>query len=208
MRSCISYAYRVRPYQVFGPSWIDDQYYSILAKIPSSGDPNQKPEMLQTLLAERFQLRVHRGQKEFPGFALVLGPNGPKFPASANEDNEPMRKAVGTGPSQPQIGTEGTPGGVWRLRGLNATVGYMATALSTQLFCPVVDQTGLKEPYNFILEGTGEDRQDQSGTGTAGTESGISIFTSIRELGLKLKPMKAPLDVIVVDRVERVPTAN
>lgn len=210
LRYCISYAYRVRPYQVVGPAWIDTSYYEIIAKIGPSQDRKNMPEMLQTLLAERFKLHIHRDSKEFSGYALMVDKRGPKFPASTGEDEKRARDTVGNIPPQPLLISEFAPGGVWRLRGIGATMDRLASDLSFRFEAPVVDQTGINGGHNFVVEGSREDLPSQmaSGIPSNGTPTGISIFTSLRDIGLQLKAQKVPLEVIVVDHAEKVPTGN
>ena len=210
LRFCISFAYRVRPYQVVGPAWIDGSYYEIIAKIGPSQDPKKMPEMLQTLLAERFKLQIHGGSKDFSGYALVVDKGDPKFPESTGEDEKRALDAVGNIPPQPLLITEFAPGGVWRLRGIAATMDRLATDLSFRFEAPVVDQTGIKGGHNFAVEGNREDLPSQmaSGIPSSGTYTGVSIFTSLRDIGLQLKALKVPLEIIVVDHAERVPTPN
>ena len=78
-------AYRLRPYQVTGPDWMKTTMFDIQAKIPEGASVDMIPEMLQTLLVERFGLKVRRDSKEQPVYALVVGPGGPKMKESAPE---------------------------------------------------------------------------------------------------------------------------
>src|SRR5260370_14808764 len=72
-------AYRVKPYQIAGPDWMKGDRFDILGKLPEGASPDQVPEMLQELLAQRFKLAVHRETKEHAVYALVVGKNGPKL---------------------------------------------------------------------------------------------------------------------------------
>src|SRR5208283_5325729 len=89
LRNCIVYAYRVKDFQVSAPAWLDDLHYDIVAKGPAGTRPDHLQEMLQTLLAERFKLQIHRETKEVAGLALVVGKDGPKFEKAAQESEDP-----------------------------------------------------------------------------------------------------------------------
>src|SRR5687768_12596258 len=78
-------AYRVKPYQIIGPDWINSDRFNIQAKIPEGVSKDLVPEMLQALLAERFKLKFHRENKEISVYALVPGKNGPKLKESPKE---------------------------------------------------------------------------------------------------------------------------
>src|SRR5271157_1598902 len=83
MRSYIRMAYRVNDYQVLGPDWLATENFDIAAKLPDGATRAQLPEMIQSLLADRFKLVLHRDKKEFPVYALVVAKNGPKLKESS-----------------------------------------------------------------------------------------------------------------------------
>ena len=85
LRSLISYAYGVKPYQIAGPDWMATTRFDILAKMPEGSKKEDAPKMLQTLLEERFKLTTHRASAERPVLALVVGKGGPKLKASAEK---------------------------------------------------------------------------------------------------------------------------
>src|SRR5947208_14535718 len=76
-------AYRIKPYQLSGPEWMRKQRFDIMAKTPEGASAERLPEMLQTLLADRFKLTIHRETKDLPVYALVVGKNGIKLEPSA-----------------------------------------------------------------------------------------------------------------------------
>src|SRR5438876_943661 len=76
-------AFKVKPYQISGPDWMNSQRFDILAKMPEGATKEQVPEMLQALLIERFQLKVHRETKDQSIYALIVAKGGPKFKESA-----------------------------------------------------------------------------------------------------------------------------
>ena len=75
----IRIAYGVKPYQIQGPDWISAERFDVVAKLPEGASKEQVPQMLQALLAERFQLKAHRESKEHSVYALVVGKNGPSL---------------------------------------------------------------------------------------------------------------------------------
>jgi uncharacterized protein (TIGR03435 family) len=249
----IQTAYRVKPYQVSGPSWISGQRFDILANIPEGAAHDQVPEMLQELLAERFKLTIHRESKEHPVYALVVVKGGPKLiPAPAAEADVPANpdaakngfaldtpngrmnvsvdmKSGGAVVNSPQTGKMRMSMGPDRTMIMEAermTLTALADQLSTFLDRPVVDLTELKGSYQVKLELSMDDlMQAAKGQGlqimrapgeaprgavplNASDPSGSSIFESIQKLGLRLEPRKLPMDLIVVDSIEKNPTAN
>ena len=96
LKSLIVYAYQVKPYLVSGPDWLEQQRFDIVAKYPAGATSADAPQMLQSLLEDRFQLKVHKSTEERPVFALVKGSGGPKLKASAEkpvpiDDNAPLK---------------------------------------------------------------------------------------------------------------------
>jgi uncharacterized protein (TIGR03435 family) len=87
-------AYRIKPYQLTGPEWMQSQRFDIVAKIPNGVSPDQVPEMLQALLAERFKLTVHRETKDMPVLAIVVGKNGPHLEPAAPDADAVAAKAM------------------------------------------------------------------------------------------------------------------
>jgi uncharacterized protein (TIGR03435 family) len=108
LKDLIVYAYTVKPYQIDGPSWLAEQRFDIEAKIPDGGTKDQAPAMMQSLLAERFKLAVHRDHEEHKVLALVVGKGGPKL----KESPAPPPPAAADAPLKPgetKIDTEDGP---------------------------------------------------------------------------------------------------
>jgi uncharacterized protein (TIGR03435 family) len=196
LRYCIAYAYRVGDFQISGPAWLGDQHYDIVAKGPAGTVPKQLPEMVQTLLAERFKLQFHRESKEFAGLGLVVGKTGPK-----------LEKAAGGCTPLISVSPPLFKGG--RVEGDCSSLEMLAVNLSIVLGRPVANMTRLTGQYNFVVEVSRDDTNSGSTRPPVdGIEAGVSVFTSIEKLGLKLEARKIPLDVIVVDHVEKTPGEN
>ena len=239
-------AYGLKSYQVAGPAWMDSARYEVVAKIPAGASKERADSMLQSLLADRFGLVAHRETRDLPIYALVVEKNGPRLKRSPSaEERAPGAPDDGSlaARSAPKIakGQDGfpdVPGGtdvprsyeavlagrdglLYKLWARRETMGQLADRLSSQLNRPVVDRTGLKEPYDFVLywavenAGGGVPRTqpppDQIDREDAPViaESGISIFSAVEtQLGLRLAPGRGPLDMLIVDRVQRSPAGN
>jgi uncharacterized protein (TIGR03435 family) len=219
----IKQAYGVEDDEISGaPNWLDSETYDVDAKVSSSDlaaleklDEKQRLRMLQPVLAERFQLKVHRETKEIPVYALVIAKNGPKLHVAKPGDTY----ADGI------KGPDGKPGGragmmMWgrgRLIAQGIPIANLLPPLTQQLERTVLDKTGLKGTYDITLLWTPEDDQGsmvsgaeggRQGSGPAADSSGASIFTAIQEqLGLKLESQKGQVEGLVIDHVER-PSEN
>jgi uncharacterized protein (TIGR03435 family) len=232
----IRIAYQVKPHQISGPDWISDQRWDILAKIPDGVSPNQVPQMLQTLLAERFGLQIHRENHSGRVYALEVAKGGPKLKQSPFEDpqtadSDPLKVAtsrngvstVVTGGGYGITKTEMRPDGSMHLESSKMTVAQLCDALSYYLDRPVVDLTQLPGSYVVELEFSAADLRyaalkagaypqataDASRAAELASEpTGASLIASVQKLGLRLTPQQATIETIVVDRLERTPRAN
>ena len=165
----IRIAYRAKRYQISGPAWMSSERFDVVAKLPDDGSAAQVPEMLQALLADRFQLVLHRDKREGNVYALVVGKNGPKLTESspdeaasdANSEGPPAAvrtetgidskgALVSTGPAGSMKLTSG-PNGMRRLEIARVTMASFAETLSRTVDRPVVDMTGLTAHYDVVL---------------------------------------------------------
>jgi uncharacterized protein (TIGR03435 family) len=143
------------------------------------------------LLAERFQLRVHRETRELPEYALVVGKNGLKVKEITD---------------LPEAGIASNCG---RMTGTRAVMSGLAVVLSRELGRPVLDRTSLAGKYNFQLTwapetGPCSQPADVRGSEASNPDDGPSVFTALQEqLGLKLEAIKGPVEIIVVDQAEK-----
>jgi bla regulator protein blaR1 len=233
LKMIMGVAYSVRDFQIIGgPTWITSDRWDIEAKAeegsipppagpPDPTTPNPLAIRVQSLLEDRFQLKIHHETKELPVYELTVAKGGPKMKLS--EDQTPFRppERGGAPPPPPQRGGPVPRGGMRMGRGnLEATgvpFANLVQALSQQLGRTVIDKTDLKGFYDIKLQWTPEfSPAGPLGPGGPGgpeppppaDASGPSIFTALQEqLGLKLDSTKGPVDVIVIDSVQR-PTAN
>jgi len=198
----ITFAYGLHARQIAGgPAWLESEKYDLNAKPEGEGQPTDKQwkGMVQKLLADRFKLTFHRDQKELSVFAIVIAKNGPKLTASAGDPN-----------GLPALFFRGL--GVLPVR--NATMADFAGVMQRAVLDrPVVDQTGLPGRFDFELKWTPDETQF-GGLGVrvpAPSDDPAAppdLFTAMQEqLGLKLQPTKAPVEVLVIDHVEK-PSEN
>lgn len=220
-------AYGIRNFQISGgPGWIHSDKYDILAKhkVSSRERPLEEMDaMLRSLLEDRFKLKVHRETKQLPLYALTVAKSGLKLREGSCVSVDPNKQ-------QPQPAAGEKPPNICESRygnnGPNRTLDWTGTnitdftrwALPNIMSRTVIDKTGLAGRFDIHLEWT----PDQATAGLTGSEAPvipggaspagdtgtISIFTAIQEqLGLKLESEKGPVEVIVVDHVEK-PDAN
>jgi uncharacterized protein (TIGR03435 family) len=189
LKNLISTAYNVKTYQISGePSWAGDSATAFDVEAEAGGTPtmDQARLMLQALLADRFQLKLHRETKELPVYDLVVAKNGPKMKESAAD-------------ATPSAGV--SAGSTRRMTEIRASMATVANQLVGFAGRPVIDKTGLTGSYDFTLEWSPEGTPADAATGP-------SIFTAVQEqLGLKLESSKAPTEILVIDHAEK-PTQN
>ncbi len=183
-RRLMSLAYTLDVSEIIGgPKWLDSDRYDINAKIPAefaNANPSRLPEMIESLLADRFQLVIHREQRQMSGYALLADKKGTKLqpakaPGKESESHSTGRHLVAT----------------------NVSMEGLAKRLSREVMGVVVDRTGLKGGFDFELEWTPEKLL----AADAASDDRPSIFAALEEqLGLRLEPAKIPVSAVVVDR--------
>lgn len=196
----IGYAYGVQVKQVMGgPEWLDKDKYDIAAVPDAEGQPNaaQWKTMLQKLLADRFGLKFHHDKRELLAYVLSVGKNGPKLTKS--ESANPL----------PRLGLQPGPGGITSISGNATMVDFTGFLQIIVLDRPVVDQTGITGRYDFQFTFMPDDSEfgGHPPPLPASENPAPGLFEAIQQIGLKLDAEKAPVDVIVIDHVER-PSAN
>ena len=205
LNDLIAFAYGIHSKQIIGaPDWFGTQLYDIDGVPDAPGRPNLKQMgiMVQKLLADRCQLKFHHETRELSVYAIVVAPGGPK-----------LTKTTATDPGQQGFFFRGL--GDLTVRNMNMTE-FASWMQSGVMDKPVVDQTGLKDKYDFNLKWTPDDSQFQQFRGAVNMNTPPStdpnappsLYTAVQEtLGLKIEAAKAPDDVIVIDHVEK-PSAN
>ena len=198
LTQCIEFAFRVNDYSLLGPTWLDEARIDIDAKLPEGAQYDDIRSMLQALLAERFNLRTHRASQLQAGYTLTVGKNGPKVKASADD----------------QI--HGISSGGRKLIGNKVSMVELADMLARELSSPVRDMTSLTGVFDVRLAWapSGTPAPPLKAEASDWTESKDladlpSLAAAVQEqLGLVLRRAKVTNEVLVIDKIERVPTEN
>lgn len=232
VRDYISIAYGLRIYQIEGPEWINGERFDINATLPQ-GMENAKvdgvdlPVMMKGLLEDRFKLRTHRISKEFPVYALVQLKEGIKAKESPLDETDGKSVTVaGTGGPQGTMISLGRGSGLSvggnKIEAIKVSMLVLADTMARFVDRPVVDQTGLTSTYDIKLEVSPEDFQalmiraaiaagvnlPPQAMRVLDIASGDSLHEALAKVGLKLEPTKVPMDALVIDSVERMPSEN
>jgi uncharacterized protein (TIGR03435 family) len=221
-------AYDLDRYQFTPADWMLRTRFDVAAKVPPGATQEQFRRMQQNLLAERFKLAVHHEPKEMTMYQLTVGKTGPKVKETAADAvlTEPEAGAV----PHFTMGKDGFPSfpagqagmiglnGRFRWTESNVTAADMAKKLSGVLAAPVVDATGLKGKYDVDLYWQQPSMGGGRGLASAATPEGTAaaepdenptIQSALQnKLGLKLESKKGPVDIVVVDHAEKVPSEN
>ena len=242
-------AYKVKSFQIDGPEWLGVDRFNIVAKMPAGASRDQVPQMIQALLAERFQLALHRSTDEKPAYALVVTKGGSKLKESAPEDNTaavspggpaaPLAPTPTDGGAQVRAIATSDAKGVVSTKSINGnskmipsdsgmrieltqmnTMG-MLEILGRFVDRPIVDMTELKGKYDLTLnvgledminlaraQGIAIPQLPGNANGNAAEPGSSSIFAAIQPYGLKLEPRKLPVEMLIIDHVEKSPTEN
>jgi uncharacterized protein (TIGR03435 family) len=217
----VSAAYGLTFDQISGPSWMGTELYSVEANVSVRATKEEVQMMWRNVLAERFHLKVHTTQKTFPVYELVVVRNNPRLQRSGEDSAKPQ-----PGFPVPRAGEKWalstqTPGTV-RQTFRQSSMGDLAKRLAWPLMMPgpaggysvgrVTDRTGLDGLFDFTLEfagnwGPGGAFPPALPEGQA--DNAPNMFEALqRQLGLKLEEKSARLDVLVIDSVDKMPTAN
>jgi uncharacterized protein (TIGR03435 family) len=221
----VNMAYRIKRYQISGPSWLPSDHFDVVAKIPDGFNQRNVPEMLQAMLQDRFDMKSHWEKKELPVYTLGLSK-----PVSNLKD-----VAVPETETSFPIGNISSGGAIidWgsgqtfsfansQLDAKKLSMDHFTEWFSNFMDRPVINNTGLKGYYDFTLKLSPRDFQTMwiwaamaGGTvvppQAVPTVDGLSLETlpnSLKELGLKLERGKGPIDVLVIDSIQKKPTEN
>ena len=200
LKMLMANAYEVRDFEISGgPAWIGTDRWNIEARAEGFTDRiplAQFGPMLRALLEDRFQLKVHRAMRDMPVYVLLPAKSGTKLQANSGEPG-------------PLIGVRRG-----QLTAKKVKISSMAQTLSNVLRRPVIDRTGLAGEYDITLQWAPETGQGTAvgaappGPDSPTTADGPTIFTAIQEqLGLRLESQRAPVEVVVIDSVEK-PSGN
>jgi len=236
----IQVAYDLPAARISGPDWLRDDVVTIVAPVPTGTSVGDFRLMVQSLLADRFKLGVHRETKQVSGYALEVARNGPKLKESGQEpatqskgDTKPANRRdeacrgcnviviqdengfpaprPGNPVFLPGAGFSATiaVNGKNRASVLNGGTQAIADYLGNAIGSPVEDRTGLSGIYDVHLEFVPGPSGTEPNATAAAAEPGTGIFDAVQaQLGLKLTPQKVPVETLVIDHVEKVPTEN
>jgi uncharacterized protein (TIGR03435 family) len=199
LQGVLARAYNVLPYEIAGPSWLGEKFYDIVAKVPQGTPAEQIPAMLQSLLAERFLMRVHWDTQQKAGYALVVGKTGSKLKKSVpGPDGAPDRRESFTmGGPETHLEFKGT------------TLEAFAKSLTIDLARPVANMTGIEGAFDIAFDCSSDSLPGlRPMAASEDLALGPSILTAIRGLGLDLVSQKVPVRRLVVDSAEAIPTEN
>lgn len=210
-------AYGLPVSQITGPAWIESERYDIVAKVPPGTTKEQVNVMLQSLVTDRFALRIHRETRELPVYELVAGKGASKMKAHVEDPGAP-----GTAAGELKLDTNGRPmpppgemigillpPGRWSFAATKQKIGGTSSSLvnllARELGRPVIDKTGLTGEYDWSLEF----RDTRPVRQSPGDPDAPEISVAVEEqLGLKLESRKGPVELLVVDSGNRTPSEN
>jgi uncharacterized protein (TIGR03435 family) len=228
-------AYNLETYQLSGPGWLVQEArdpirgshgneFLLSAKVPAGATEDQARLMLQSLLAERFKLKVHWEKKDMPAWALVAGKGGPKLKESAETGpqqtpeehphitmNRDLFSVIPPGYPANGIVTFSNGHILFSTGAGRATMGMLAQELMRKLEEPVADETGLKGRYDFTLYWAKEQPDPSWPPERLPPPEDLPLPTlsqALHTLGLDVERKTVPSDVLVVDHAEKVPTEN
>ena len=217
LASILLRAYDLKPYQLAGPDWISSARFDVTAKIPAGATKEQFQSMLQGLVSERFHVVLHRETRPVRGYELVRGKGQLKLRPSqeAGPDLEPTEAPKVDRNGFPQLSAPG----MVILEGLRGTavvsfltarsqpVSVLAERLSKEFRLPVLDKTGLAGRFDFTLEFA---PQAPGALPPEGVEDSASNLVSAvsQQLGLKLEAHNIAVDILVIDKADKVPAEN
>lgn len=224
-------AYGAKAYQISGPAWMGAEKFNVVTKIPAGTTRQQVGLMLQTLLADRFGLQFHHESRDLLGYELQIAKDGHKLqpPAEivsqADAAQESVLLQVGSDRMPPRNlgwpaiywdrslgwGILKLSNGLFRAVGVSQTLADLVTRCEGQVHLPIVDKTGLTGRYDYSFDYAPDlpaNQQEESAVGTA-MDPGPDFVTAFqKQLGFRLEKKKLPIDVLVIDHVDRAPVEN
>jgi uncharacterized protein (TIGR03435 family) len=222
MHTLLMTAYGLRmPDQLLGPNWLDKERYEIVAKVPRGATKEQLNLMLRSLLEERFQIKVHHETKQLPIYELTVVKKGVIEKATLETDSPIPRDAqLPPGPRWGLIGracgksTEPVYCGHARILGRQQSTADIADMVREMLGRLTLDKSGLTGKYDFVLDFAPESVNipsvEPAGAAPALNAESYPAFSVAleRQLGLQIESKKGPVEMLVIDRIEKVPTGN
>jgi len=215
LETLICTALEISSFQYLGPEWTKSAYFVVSARLKKDSTKSEFHIMLRNLLIERFGFKAHTDHRQLPGYDLLINKGGPKFREARDDSPEENIPLSGGKPKLDENGYPVLPAGRGgmlvmysdraTLRCSRISMEELAARLSAEVGEPVTDRTDLKGKYDFLLRW----HQQVPGTAPADDPTAPTIFESVKnQLGLKLEAKKEKIKVVIVDHIERSPTAN
>jgi uncharacterized protein (TIGR03435 family) len=195
LKFLLEWAYGIQPSQhAGGPPWINTDRYDIVAKAEGNATDDQMKLMVQTLLADRFKLKLHHESRPLPVYVVSAGKTAPKLFPPKDDETHALRMA-------PQMGTDQKIAS-YRVLATRYTLTQLADLFARQMGSVIVNQTGLNGEFDFTIDLTPDESRPNPVDPTL-------LLTAMREqLGLTVKSQKVPMDVLVIDSAQKVATEN
>jgi uncharacterized protein (TIGR03435 family) len=220
MGALLRRAFGIDSYQLAVRSGMPDGYFDVHARIPPNTAEPEFEQMLQSLLAERFAMKVHHETPDLQGYELIVAKGGLRMRTAEQTSAAPASDVpVGRLPlikdrsGDPQL----PPGrnarlvirlsdGRFRQSGRMQTIANIVDMCARELERPVVDRSGLTGVYDFNIDFT---RMSDGSSSEPGDDIALPFLTAFQsQLGLRLESKKVPVDIVVIDHIEKTPTAN
>jgi uncharacterized protein (TIGR03435 family) len=201
---------------ISGPAALDERWI-IEATIRPGATKEQVDQMLQNLLLDRFKMTLHRETRTATAYELTVVKKGPKLREFVENAPAPADGKLSTTEKDGFVRIRPSPrplefvvgGGISRVWGGGETVSELVSYVSSVLKAPVVDKTGLTGKYDYNLEYSGSPLNAASAATDNSADSAPDFVAAVRDqLGLKLESKKGQIDMLVIDHIEKTPTAN
>lgn len=214
LQDLVGIAWRVHYFQISSKAPLDKDRFDLIANVPEGATRDQFREMMQALLAERFQLEAHTESRDFPAYELVVAKGGPKMKESSAGGRTSDLKTgdnarfptlpPGPGMTANYSSADGFP--VCRMRAQQQSAATLAEFLRVPGNEPIIDKTGLIGRYDFTLEYALEPPSGRTDSNAAPIDD---VFNAVKEqLGLQLISKKLPFQVVVIDSFSKTPAGN
>ncbi len=195
LKFLLEWAYGIQPSQHSGgPSWMGTDRYDIVAKAEGNATDEQQKLMLQTLLAERFALKVHRERKELPVYVVSVGKSAPKLFPPKDEEKHSIRIV-------PQMDADQKTT-TYHVVATRFSLSQLTDTFARQMGRVFVNETGLSGDFDFTLDLTPDDHQPNP------LDPSLLINAMRQQLGLSLKSQEAMVDFLVIDSAEKIAAGN
>jgi len=221
LKTLLMFAYDVKDFQIVGPGWLGDERFAVEATMLADTTQDQTRAMLRNLIADRFKTEIHRENRPLPIYSLVIAKSGLKLPKTPPPRPKQLGDSNFAADGFPVVPPEFT--GVLtfvinrqaKITAQHATMRELATELERLLGVPVRDETQLTDKFDFVLKFSPEGLNGPGGRSVPATtaldapDPQRDIFSALQsDIGVKLESKRDPVEVIVIDHAEKLPTDN